>query len=138
MSATTTPISPHLFALALKDLPLDTLHTKAAEIQNSISHLLASNTQLQPLAEAGDEECKEALKENEEVVGRMRQRIDLCKAEAEGRGLRWHLGGEEGGEVKRVEGQVNGSGSLGDEELRRRLEETLGDDGEEDEEGVYL
>lgn len=137
MSQTTTPISPAHFALALKDLPLDTLHTKAAELQNSISHLLSSNSQLQPLADEGDEDCKEAVRENEEVVARMRERVQLCKAEAEGRGLRWHMGEEEGETEKK--GEVNGtvaSGSLTDEELRRRLEESLRDD--EGVDGVHL
>lgn len=135
MSQSAHPITPALFAEALKDLPLDTLHTKAAELQNSISHLKSSNAQLQPLADEGDEDCKLAVEENLEVVGRMRERVELCKKEAEGRGLIWHMGSEED---KEGEKKTNGvaSGSLTDEEVRRRLEESLG--GDEEDDGVHL
>jgi hypothetical protein len=51
MSSEVTPISPARFAEALKDLPLSTLHLKAAELRNSIAHLDYSNEQLKPFAE---------------------------------------------------------------------------------------
>jgi len=90
MSATAPPISPTRFAAALKDLPLSSLHAKAAELRNSIIHLQHSNKELQPFADEGDSVCKEAIAENEEVTGRMEHRILLLRAEVEGRGMPWH------------------------------------------------
>ncbi|KAF2804895.1 uncharacterized protein BDZ99DRAFT_340784, partial [Mytilinidion resinicola] len=87
MSATAPPISPTRFAAALKDLPLSSLHGKAAELRNSITHLQHSNKELQPFATEGDEVCKDAIAENEEVVDRMEHRILLLRAEVEGRGM---------------------------------------------------
>lgn len=104
MSATATPIPPARFAAALRDLPLSSLHAKAAELRNSITHLLSSNEELKPFAEAGDKDCAEAIMENEEVIQRMEERISLLRMEVEGRGMKWV---EEGGE-KETEGAVIG------------------------------
>lgn len=57
MSAVALPISPTAFAEALKDLPMSTLHLKAAELRNSIAHLDYSNEQLKPFAEGKAPEC---------------------------------------------------------------------------------
>lgn len=95
MSNEATPIPPARFALALKDLPLSTLHLKAAELRNSIAHLDYSNEQLQPFAEGTeggngpDQDCADAIKENEVVIARMLERIALLKEEVEGRGSSW-------------------------------------------------
>jgi hypothetical protein len=98
MSSEALPISPGRFAAALKDLPLSTLHLKAAELRNSIAHLY-SNEQLLPFANgtesaAGrpgepDQDCIDAIKENEIVITRMQERITLLRAEVEGRGSSW-------------------------------------------------
>ncbi|KAK4506361.1 hypothetical protein PRZ48_000091 [Zasmidium cellare] len=146
-----SPITPELFAEAIKDLPLDTLYAKAAELQNSISHLLSSNIQMKPFADSGDSDCVEAIAENDNVIKRFEERVQLCREEAERRGLGWskHGGNEEGvtNGVNGVGGGEGGSGSgqrssgrLTDEELRRRLEEQMGDeDGDGDgEDGVHL
>lgn len=55
MSHDAQPINPELFARALEDLPVDSLHAKAAEIRNSIAHLKSSNEQMLPFAEEGDQ-----------------------------------------------------------------------------------
>jgi hypothetical protein len=97
MSHESIPISPARFAAALKDLPLSTLHLKAAEIRNSIAHLDYSNEQLKPFADGTepssngrpDQDCIDAIKENEIVIARMQERIALLKAEVEGRGSSW-------------------------------------------------
>jgi len=57
MSADALPISPAAFAEALKDLPMSTLHLKAAELRNSIAHLDYSNEELKPFAEGRAPEC---------------------------------------------------------------------------------
>jgi hypothetical protein len=141
MSSATTPISPARFAAALKDLPLSTLHLKAAELRNSIAHLDYSNEQLKPFAEGTnegnsnglpDQDCIDAIKENEVVIARMMERIELLKQEVEGRGSSWlefqskeEIDGEgEGGGGDRVEGEgrlVNGHGH-GDGEEEERSE----------------
>ncbi|KAF2484290.1 hypothetical protein BDY17DRAFT_323158 [Neohortaea acidophila] len=156
MAEANNPISPTRFASALESLPLDALHAKAAEIQNSIAHLKHSNDQMLPFAEEGDQECKEAMFENLTVIGRMNERVRLLKEEVERRGYLW--GEEVGGDEKVVNGlatagaavngapppTVNGgsvrqSGRLTDEELRRRMEERMADvDDGEDDDGVHL
>jgi len=110
MSATATPIPPARFAAALRDLPLSSLHAKAAELRNSIAHLLSSNEELKPFAEAGDKDCAEAIMENEEVIRRMEERISLLRIEVEGRGMKW---AEEEGE-RETEGAVIGGSDRDD------------------------
>jgi len=100
MSHESSPISPARFAAALKDLPMSTLHLKAAELRNSIAHLDYSNEQLKPFAdgtsptqeggESGpDQDCVDAIRENEIVIARMQERIELLKEEVESRGGSW-------------------------------------------------
>ncbi|GAM87704.1 hypothetical protein ANO11243_057310 [Dothideomycetidae sp. 11243] len=147
-SSDALPIDPTAFARALESLPTETLHLKAAEIQNSIAHLKTSNAEMLPFADEGDADCREAMFENLVVIGRMNERIQILRDEVERRGLRWADAEVEDAErkinghvleegdvqvVSRAEGQ---SGRLTDEELRRRLEEQLA--GEEEEEGVHL
>ncbi|MCJ1421327.1 hypothetical protein MMC32_007690 [Xylographa parallela] len=159
MSSNAPPITPARFAAALPDLPLSSLHAKAAELRNSIAHLEASNDQLRPFADEGDPDCADAIHENEEVMKRMSDRIVLLKAEVEGRGFLWDNGptdinGKEPGEENvdmvngdttsgagshgvdgRPERAVRDGGSLDDEELARRLRERMEAD---DEEGLHL
>ncbi|KAI0876860.1 hypothetical protein GGS24DRAFT_196894 [Hypoxylon argillaceum] len=105
MSSETQPISPARFVDALKDLPASSLALKVLELRNSIAHLDYSNEELKPFAEgtkptldqqgnateAGepDQDCKDAIAENEAVIARMQERIALIRAEVEGRGLSW-------------------------------------------------
>lgn len=107
-SADTTPISPSRFAAALKDLSIGMLHLKALEVRNSIAHLQYSNDQLRPFAEGSavasdstasssgttaqqepDQDCVDAIRENEQVIDRMAERIALIRAEVEERGVSW-------------------------------------------------
>lgn len=104
MSADTTPISPTRFAAAIKELSLPTLHLKVLEIRNSILHLQYSNAQLRPYAEGAattldaadaaagrpDPDCVEAIRENEAVIARMEERVDIIRAEVEERGHSWN------------------------------------------------
>ncbi|PQE25704.1 secondary alcohol dehydrogenase protein [Rutstroemia sp. NJR-2017a BBW] len=111
MSSEALPISPARFASALKDLPMSTLHLKAAEIRNSIAHLDYSNEEMKPFAEGRapecvngekDQDCVDAIKENELVIERMVERLNMLKAEVEERGGVW-------GEFdKPAEGEVEG------------------------------
>jgi hypothetical protein len=102
--STATPISPERFAEALKDLSLSMLHLKVLELRNSIAHLDYSNEQLRPFADGTeptlsstadssppqpDQDCIDAIRENEEVIARMQGRIALIKAEVEERGSSW-------------------------------------------------
>lgn len=114
MSADTTPISPARFAAALKDLSVPMLHLKVLEIRNSIAHLQYSNDQLKPFAEGAstavsssssattaspttdanaagepDQDCVDAIRENEQVIERMNERIALVRLEVEERGVSW-------------------------------------------------
>ncbi|TLS28578.1 hypothetical protein PpBr36_00264 [Pyricularia pennisetigena] len=102
MSSETLPISPARFAEAIKDLSLASLHLKVLEIRNSIAHLDYSNEQLRPFAEGKepvhggdgtaqpDQDCIDAIKENEDVIERMQERIRLVRVEVEeNRGCSW-------------------------------------------------
>ncbi|SMR43086.1 unnamed protein product [Zymoseptoria tritici ST99CH_3D1] len=154
-TTTSTPIPADLFALALHDLPLDSVHAKSAELRNSLAHLLESNIQLRPFAAAGDADCVEAIAENEVVMKRFEERIALCRAEVErrmggsGHGLdddAVKVNGDkvngvvESGDDERAAAEVPAqSGRLTDEELRRRLEARMVEDNaEEDDDGVHL
>jgi hypothetical protein len=159
MSSTSTPIMPHRFAEAIKELPLANLHFKAAEIRNSVAHLESSNQQLEPFANDGDKDCVEAIQENVVVIRRMEERIGLLRREVEGRGFKW---GEDEQEKEDVDmnghddiqdiqehasrtdqgepGRRPSGASLGDEELARRLMERIEEGGDEggDGDGVHL
>ncbi|KAG5914077.1 hypothetical protein E4U61_006136 [Claviceps capensis] len=104
MSADTRPISPSRFAAALEDLSVSMLHLKVLEIRNSIAHLQYSNDQLQPFAQGTaialgqakakanlepDQDCVDAIRENEMVIERMAERIAMVRAEIEARGMSW-------------------------------------------------
>ncbi|KAI1639217.1 hypothetical protein F4809DRAFT_596219 [Biscogniauxia mediterranea] len=106
MSSETQPINPARFAEALKELPASSLALKVLELRNSIAHLDYSNAELKPYAEGRtstlgqqqgstaqpvqpDQDCVDAIAENEAVIARMQERIELIRAEVEGRGLNW-------------------------------------------------
>ncbi|KAI1386876.1 uncharacterized protein F4822DRAFT_328680 [Hypoxylon trugodes] len=102
MSSETQPINPARFAEALKDLPAESLALKVLELRNSIAHLDYSNAELKPYAEGRaptldqqgettqpDQDCIDAIAENEAVITRMQERIELIRVEVEGRGLSW-------------------------------------------------
>lgn len=163
MSGESRPIPAEQFATAIQDLPVENLYSKAHEIQNSVSHLERSNTQLQEyidsitsdtsLPEAtrreGDKDCSEAIHENLVVIDRQKERIELLKREVERRGGRWHEADSEG--------KINGSsaetatnsetptttqgagGRLTDAELRQQMMERLADEENgTDHEGMHL
>lgn len=180
MSSSASPISPARFSAAIKDLPLGNLHSSAAELRNSIAHLRSSNDQLRPFTEGeqhADQDCADAIKENEEVIERMMGRIGMLKREVERRGFKWveleeeeeeeeggvvngHVGGHEGDEEEEEEeeGQEEDNsaarsgptradapttrpshgGRIGDEELRRLVEERLHGDNDDGDGGLDL
>ena len=153
MSSGATLITPERFAEAIKELPLANLHVKAAEIRNSIAHLVSSNQQLQPFVNEGDPDCIDAIQENLVVLQRMEERILLLKGEVEGRGFRW---GEEGSKEENVESNGHASveevrvasqvshrrpsgGRLGDDEPARRVREQMEEiDDNETQNGMLL
>lgn len=162
MSAESQPISTERFALAIQDLPAENIYSKAQEIANSIAHLERSNKQLQEYVdsiradtslpestrEEGDKDCSEAIQENQVVIERQQERIELLKREVERRGGRWHEADSNG----RVNGNpeeiaTNGTGPavgnptggrLTDEELRRQVLEQMGDQEVDDDDGIHL
>lgn len=146
------------FAEAIAELPLGNLHAKAAELRNSIAHLVSSNQQLQQYAENGDKDCADAVLENNEVIGRMEMRISLLKSEVKNRGFRWSedepatVNGKtahptnhnEANHSSASESTFNAqpprgySGSLNDEELARQLNDQLNEEMQDDDDGVHL
>ena len=131
MSSSTFPITPARFAAALIDLPLSSLYAKAAELDNSISHLQDSNASLLPFAEDGDLDCSQAIEENQDVIIRMRERIRLLRLEVEKRGQVWH---ELQAEVqdRQMNGEVGMSESSitnGNVDAGNRLHDNLNGDG---------
>ncbi|OTB19619.1 hypothetical protein K445DRAFT_18166 [Daldinia sp. EC12] len=102
MSSEAQPINPARFAEALKELSAESLALKVLELRNSIAHLDYSNAELMPYAEGReptldqqggtaqpDQDCIDAIAENEAVITRMQERIELIRAEVESRGLNW-------------------------------------------------
>ncbi|PKS10499.1 hypothetical protein jhhlp_002251 [Lomentospora prolificans] len=91
MSSSSEPVSLERFAEALRDLPLVSLRLKILEIRNSVSHLIYSNAELKPYAEANppDDVCVEAIRENEIVLERMAGRLSILKLEVQERGEKW-------------------------------------------------
>ncbi|KAF2145378.1 uncharacterized protein K452DRAFT_196351, partial [Aplosporella prunicola CBS 121167] len=81
MSAEARPITAGAFAEAIQELELGSLHAKAAELRNSIYHMQRSNAQLAPFAAEGDQDCADAITENDDVMRRYRARIELLKEE---------------------------------------------------------
>lgn len=126
MSATSTPIPPSQFSQALQDLPLESLYAKTHELNNSIAHLQRSNAALQEYSDSikndgsidarvraeGDQDCIDAIRENEVVIARQRERVVLIKGEVERRGQVWHEREPEGAESRDGDGRVveNGNG----------------------------
>lgn len=110
MSSESLPITPARFAAALEDLSLGSLRLKSLELRNSLAHLAYSNAQLRPFAEGlrpsssapdaavenvdPDPDCADAIRENEIVMARMRERLLLVRAEVERRGASWREFGE--------------------------------------------
>lgn len=162
MSSEARPISTAEFSQAIEDLPVENLYSKAHEIQNSVAHLQKSNDQLQEYSDSikndttieesvrseGDRDCLEAIRENEIVIKRQLERIDLLKKEVERRGGRWHEGdmnpkaatnGVNGHTEATVEAPTPPASRprLTDDELRRRLQEQMDEDTTE-EEGMHL
>ncbi|KAI0899451.1 hypothetical protein F4806DRAFT_254379 [Annulohypoxylon nitens] len=115
MSSETQPIDPARFAEALKELSAESLALKVLELRNAIAHLDYSNAELKPFAEGQaaapgqpqgepDQDCADAIKENEAVIARMQDRIERVRVEVERRGLSWRefqgkADEEEGGEA---------------------------------------
>ena len=157
MSSNATPISAQRFAQAIKELPFANLVFKAAEIRNSIAHLLSSNQDLQPCADEGDSDCADAIQENLVVIQRMEKRIVLLKAEVEDRGFKWtederrqeniessgHVGAEEGKGTSRAihtEPETRSSSArVKDEEVTGGFKEQIHEiDGVEVQDGLHL
>lgn len=83
---------------------------------------------------ADDEVCQQAIAENKVVMARTRERVDLLKAEVEGRGLRWTGQFWDPDEIDgQGDAKVNGVARPGEES---RPEEGTGDAGGDD--GVHL
>ena len=160
MNSERRAISAAQFALAIQDLPVENIYSKASEIENSISHLERSNKLLQEYSdsikneaglpaetrEEGDKDCLDAIKENDIVIERQRQRIDLLRKEVGRRGGRWH---EADNNVEPYKDDTNGANGgngppvsqrprLTDEELRRQLEARMAEDNADDEDGMHL
>jgi hypothetical protein len=161
MSSESQPISAERFAEAIQDLPAENLYSKAHELENSIAHLERSNKALQEyidsikadmsLPEAtrreGDKDCSDAVQENQNVINRQRDRINLLKQEVERRGGRWHEADPQTGsnltdrntsDVQTGDMSRPGGGMLSDEELGRRMMDQLGDADDNDDAGMHL
>jgi hypothetical protein len=162
MSATSQPISPEQFALAIQDLPVENLYAKAYELENSISHLRRSNQTLQEYIdsiradaslphrsrEEGDKDCSDAIAENMVVIERQAARIVLLRQEVERRGAVWHGSNTNGQPNGTASGSTtddaadgtrpNTNGRLTDEELSRRMMDRIGNDSDEESQGMHL
>ncbi|KAI5852002.1 hypothetical protein BZA05DRAFT_445167 [Tricharina praecox] len=131
MSATSNPITPQSFLIAIADLQLDQLHAESARLHNSIYHLERSNNALEEFP--SDEDCRAALRENMVTIGHQQERVQLIKEEVERRGFLMPCGEKK--EEQQTNG-VGGSGGGGTAANGNRAEENGLQT--EEEEGVYL
>ncbi|KAK8078856.1 hypothetical protein PG994_002663 [Apiospora phragmitis] len=70
------------------------LALKVLEMRNQIAHLDYSNAEMKPFADGvdsaePDQICVEGIRENEEVILKVQQRIELVRQEVERRGMNW-------------------------------------------------
>lgn len=153
MSSRSTPIPAHLFSTAIKDLPLENLHSKAAELQNSITHLESSNEQLESYVD-DDQDCADAIEENKDVITQMENRISLLRLEVERRGFRWgeqerepkieakngehHGSSSQQGPMVTSETNIQINGVSSDEVARVPPQQTIEEGYEREEDGVDL
>ncbi|KAK7959696.1 uncharacterized protein PG986_004550 [Apiospora aurea] len=94
MSAQARPPTAAEFASALTELPASSLALKVLEMRNQIAHLDYSNSEMKPFADGADgadpdQICIDGIRENEEIIGKVQQRIELVRHEVERRGLSW-------------------------------------------------
>lgn len=94
MSAQARPPTAAEFASALQELPASSLALKVLEMRNQIAHLDYSNAEMKPFAEGADgaepdQICADGIRENEEIIVKVQQRIELVREEVERRGLSW-------------------------------------------------
>jgi hypothetical protein len=129
--------SPTQFAAALQDLPVDSLYAKVVELQNSIAHLQRSNLELEDHAKSvgGDVDCDEVIGENEGVMGRMRERIEMVKQEIRRRGQKWHEAAVNGESDTEMTGREKGTTG---KERQGQDEKTAVTGGEEATGGIHL
>ncbi|KAF1970319.1 hypothetical protein BU23DRAFT_214328 [Bimuria novae-zelandiae CBS 107.79] len=116
MSSESLPISPERFAKALESLSVSSLHAKAAELRNSITHLEKSNAELEEyVRQEQDKDLYEAILENRDVIRRMEERIELVKKEVtEIRCLPWEPESAKASEIgERPAGNGEGSTTNG-------------------------
>ncbi|KAI5813199.1 hypothetical protein BZA77DRAFT_296181 [Pyronema omphalodes] len=85
MSATSNPITPESFQLAIRELDLELLHRESSRLQNSIYHLQRSNIALEEVKD--DEDCAIAIRENLETIQRQQERVQMIRDEVERRGF---------------------------------------------------
>ncbi|KAG0135992.1 hypothetical protein HOY82DRAFT_118933 [Tuber indicum] len=153
MSATSAPITPEAFLVAIKELELEQLHAEAARLQNSLYHLARSNVALQEFQ--NDPELKEAIDDNEITIQRQKQRVQMILEEIQRRGFPTDhatlrnsanaINGE-GGSVDTQAGEGREEGEEGDPMAITRPEppaHTMEEEGEahagdQGEGGVYL
>ncbi|CAD0082875.1 unnamed protein product [Aureobasidium vineae] len=123
MSHEALPIDRARFAEALESLPLDTLHSKVAELRNNMNHLRYSNEQM--IAKTPSEVEKRGMRWSE--------------AEVEDRQVSEMVNGDSAPTTITQSSQPQ-SGRLTDEQLRAQLDATLAQDTQDDQEdeGLHL
>ena len=89
MADTADPITLNRFVSAIHDLPISRLYATVDEIRNARRHLKRSNDEMKIYVDAGDQDCRDAVHENAEVLKQMRQRLEALKREVSERGLLW-------------------------------------------------
>ncbi|KAF3935831.1 hypothetical protein ABW19_dt0208663 [Dactylella cylindrospora] len=85
MSASSVPIPLDQFEIALTSLEVPLLHQESSRLQNSLYHLDRSNSTLAEYPD--DEDCRDAIRHNLEVIDQQKQRIELIRLELRRRGV---------------------------------------------------
>jgi hypothetical protein len=78
MSSHLTPITLEEFELACQTLSLPEALGEKKRLENSVSHLIRSNSELDEfLKEEDDEELRAAINENKEIINIQKRRIEI-------------------------------------------------------------
>jgi len=81
------------FLIAITSLPVETLHSECARIENSIEHLLQSNREIEKyIGEIEDQdekvEMEDVIESNELVINTQKQKIEMIRSEIKQRSLK--------------------------------------------------
>jgi len=117
----------------VRHLSTPSLYAEILKLDNSIRHLKRSNEELKLHGESEDDGqwTADVVKENEDVIAKQEEQIEMVKAEIVQRGQSGHSEMEMGAGDEKVQGNLNGNGVQRGEEHGEQMNL-------EDDDGLHL